>query len=83
MCMNCKCTTYITSHGKVVASISALVSIHCGSLHINSFLPEQNGRHFSDDIFKHIFLNANVRIVIKISLKFIPNGPIDNKSALV
>ena len=37
----------------------------------------------ADDIFKCIFLNENVRISIKISLKFVPKGPIGNKSALV
>ena len=37
----------------------------------------------ADDIFKCIFFNENTRILIQISLKFVPNGPIDNKSALV
>ena len=37
----------------------------------------------ADNIFKCIFLNENVRILIKISLKFVPKDPIDNKSALV
>ena len=37
----------------------------------------------ADDIFKCIFLNENVWISIKISLKFVPKGPIDNKPALV
>ena len=37
----------------------------------------------ADDIFKHIFLNENVRILIQISLKCVPKGPIDNKPALV
>ena len=37
----------------------------------------------ADDIFKCIFLDENVRISIKISLKFVPKGPTDNKSALV
>ena len=32
-----------------------------------------NGRHFRDDISKSIFLNENVRILIEISLKFVPN----------
>ena len=32
----------------------------------------QNGRHFPDDIFKCIFLNENVWILIMISLKFVP-----------
>ena len=29
----------------------------------------------ADDIFKCIFLNENDRIPIKISLKFVPDGP--------
>ena len=37
----------------------------------------------ADDIFKCIFLNENDRISIKISLKFVPRSPIDNKPALV
>ena len=32
--------------------------------HINTLRPRQNGRHFIDDIFKWIFLNANVWIPI-------------------
>ena len=31
----------------------------------------------ADDIFKCIFLNENDYILIQISLKFVPNGPID------
>ena len=50
---------------------------------VNTLRPRQDGRHFADDIFKRIFLNENVSISIKISLKFIPNGPIDNIPALV
>ena len=36
-----------------------------------------------DDIFKWIFLNENVRIMIQSSLRFVPKSPIDNKPALV
>ena len=50
---------------------------------INSSPPGENGRHFADDMYKHIFLNENVRIPIQISLTFVPKGPTDNKSALV
>ena len=50
---------------------------------INTLRPRQNGRRFADDTFKHIFLNKNVRISIKISLKFVPKGPINNNPALV
>ena len=44
---------------------------------------KQNGRHFPDDIFKCISLNENVWILIKISLKFVLKGPINNIPALV
>ena len=37
----------------------------------------------TNDIFKCIFLNGNIRISIQISLKFVPKGSIDNKPALV
>ena len=32
----------------------------------NSFLPRLNGRHFADDIFRCIFINENVSILIQI-----------------
>ena len=50
---------------------------------VNTLRPRQNGRHFPDDIFKYIFLNENLWISIKISLKFVPKGPINNIPALV
>ena len=49
---------------------------------INTLRPRQNGRHFADDTFKRIFLKENVRISIKISLKFVPKSPIDNIPSL-
>ena len=49
----------------------------------NTLRPRQNGRHFADAIFKCIFFCENVWIPIKVSLKFVPKGPIDNKSSLV
>ena len=49
----------------------------------NTLRPRQNGRHFADDIFKCIFLNENIWISNKISLKFVPKGPINNIPALV
>ena len=50
---------------------------------LNTLRPIQNGRNFADDIFKCIFLNENVWIPIKISMKFVPKGQINNISALV
>ena len=44
---------------------------------INSSPPGENGRHFADNIFRCIFVNENFCILIKISLKFVPKGPID------
>ena len=50
---------------------------------VNTLRPRQNGRHFADDTFKCTFLNENVWIPIKISLKIVPGGPINNIPALV
>ena len=50
---------------------------------VNTLRPRQNGRYFADDTFKLIFFNENVAISIKISLKFIPKGPINNIPAMV
>ena len=49
----------------------------------NTLRPRQNGRHFTDDIFKWILVNENVWIPIKLSMKFVPKGPISNIPALV
>ena len=48
----------------------------------NSLRPRRSRRHLADEIFKRIFLKENVRISIKISLKFVPRSPIDNMPAL-
>ena len=49
----------------------------------NRLRPRQNHHQFIDDILKNIFLNENVWISIKISLKFVPRGSINNIPALV
>ena len=51
--------------------------------YFNTLRPRQNGRLFADDTFKRIFLNKNIRISTKISLKFVPKGLINNIAALV
>ena len=50
---------------------------------VNSFRPRQNRPHFADNDFKYNFLNENVWILIKVSLKFVPKGPINHIPALV
>ena len=51
----------------------------------NSWRPgQQIGQHFADEILKCIYMNDDSHcIVIQISLKFVPEGPIDNKSSLM
>ena len=49
----------------------------------NLLRPRQNGRHFADDVFKCIFLNENVWISLKMSLKFVRKGLINNIPSLV
>ena len=45
---------------------------------VNSSSPGQNGRHFVDYPLRCIFVNGEFCILFKISLKFIPNSPIDS-----
>ena len=45
--------------------------------------PRQHGWHYPDDIFKCIFLDENVIIPIDISLKFVPQVPINKIPALI
>ena len=74
--------------------LSWMFSRHCGNLvlaescvfcclRINSLRPRQNRRHFANDVFKCNFLNENVWIPIKNSLKFVPKCPINNLPALI
>ena len=50
---------------------------------INTLRPEQYGWYLPDNIFKYIFVNGTIWISITFWLKFVPDGPIDNNSALV
>ena len=50
---------------------------------VSSLKPKPNCRNFADDIFKCIFVNENILISLKISLKFIPKVRINNIPSLV
>ena len=50
---------------------------------LNTLRLRKNCRHFADNIFKCIFLNENVWISLKISLKFIPEVWNNNIQSLV
>ena len=52
----------------------SLYSVHC----VNALRQGQNGRHFADEPFKRIILNETLTTSIKISLNFVPKGPINN-----
>ena len=47
---------------------------------VNASRPTRSGHHFGDDAIKCIFLNENISISIKISLKFVPKGPLFKKT---
>ena len=49
---------------------------------VNTLRLRQNRYHFAVDTFECIFLNDSVWITIKILLKFVPTGPINNIPAL-
>ena len=55
----------------------------CLLVQLNTLRPRQNVRRFADDTFKRIFLHENVKISIKIPLKSVPKGPINNNPSLV
>ena len=68
----------------VITQIKTQVFTHnTNPISHNTLRPRQNGRHFAEDVFKCIFCNQNLCILIKILLKFVPKGPINNKMALV
>ena len=50
---------------------------------VNSSPLDKNGRFIADDIFRCIFVNEKFFILIKITLKFVPKGPVDNNPAVV
>ena len=52
-------------------------------LWLNTLRPRQNVCHLAVSTFKYIFLNENVIISAKISLRFVPKGPINIIPALV
>ena len=68
---------------KCTGRIEVSFATHKNTPYLNTLRPRQNGRHFADDTFKHIFLNQNVRNLINISLKCVPKGRIHNITSLV
>ena len=67
----------------MISDISGCVMVFGTYQRDNTLRPKQNIGHFPDDIFKCIFLNENYCTSIKISLKYVPQGPINTIPALV
>ena len=79
---------YSTGTGEVTSPTSRLNRAWSGAMAkwVSGFNPSplgQNGRRFADDVFRCIFVNEKFCILLKISLKYIPKGPIDNNPAVV
>ena len=77
---------WISNHISVFVGVNYLSMSYTPAINtqvINTLRPRQNEQHFADDIFKRIFFNENVWILIKISLKFVHKGPIYSIPALV
>ena len=69
-------------YGNTQIRIITLV-IHWVYILMNSSIPGQNDRRCANYMFKYIFVNEKYFILIKSSLKFVTNSPINNKPALV
>ena len=69
----------VTSHYLNQCAPSSLTHLYVslGGDELTHQVPSQNGCCFVDDIFKCIFVNENVCISFQISLKFVPDGPVD------
>ena len=75
-----KCNRQNTVHlTKYVHGSHCFVKCCCGWL----FFSGQNGDRLSHDIVKCILVNGKFYISIQISVKFVHEGPIDNKPTLV
>ena len=73
--------SYKESHFQLLSPI--LLSSNSSKAWVNTLRPRQDGHPFPDDIFKRIFLNENVWILIIISMKLVPKVRINNNPALV
>ena len=79
--ITCENHSWITS--LITKNLLFTVSLTSFYIFFNILRLRQNGRHLADNLFKCIFLNENMWIWIKISLKFGPKGPINHIPSLV
>ena len=73
---------FVPSYSISMTTCGVVEVIHTQSFIINTLRLTQNGCHFADNNFIWSFLNENVWISIKISLKFFSKGPITKYSII-
>ena len=73
----------VSWHGNIFRFTGPSLFESICSCSCNSSAPRQKGRQFRSDVFKCIFVNENVWIVLKMSLTFAPEVRINNIPALV
>ena len=67
-----------------IHTLAKMALLHWNGTLVLTHLPlDKMAAILADDIFKCIFMNEKFRILIRNSLKFVPNGPINNIPALV
>ena len=64
-------------------TVMSTIDPHPSGSYCNTLRLRQNCRHFTDNIFKCIFLNENVWMLLKSLLKFVPKVGINDIPALV
>ena len=84
---SCFCAIYrshmLSREWRCSLSSAKYISVVNNFVPISSLRPRQNGCLFADDPFKRIFLNENIRISTKNSLKLVSKGLFNNIPALV
>ena len=82
-----KCVRWWPGSGRYQGICSQGIDTHQTYIHtdysnLTHWGRDKNGRHFTDSIFKCIFLNKKAPTLIQISLNLVPKFRINNKSAL-
>ena len=82
--MACHCCSMDKSTARTITDLLSIASINnTSSYAVYTLSPRQNGRHFADDVFKCVFVNKNICILITISLKCVRKSSINNIPTLV
>ena len=81
----CSYPVYVFLHRQLLVASAILKKMSNRHIltYFNTLRPRQNGHRFACDVFKYTFLNENAWILVQISLKFVPQGPINNIPGLV